>query len=214
MTEAENEIINANYSEFSRKVIQEIRRELVRSGCNPEITYCVEVQEKRYIDSGIVGLHLHLVFQGRKDFRSGWAINPEQIDKIVKAQFEKILERSVDARACNTIVAAKTDLLTELGKYISKGGKLIAKIIRDGKGHLLPTAWWGMTKTLKAKVLSAIIKFTGEDATYFWDNIADLPIKYWLVRLSAAYGNYPVAKVGWITDKSYLATMYNIYNYT
>jgi len=207
----ENWIINANWSELVRQLIQWISNQQVKNAIDPNISYCIEVQEKRYKETGIVGLHLHIVFQGRKSLKHGYIITPKSLDTEYKRLVEKLLNRSVDVSASNKLETPRGNLAKEIGKYLSKGG---THLCQANDKDLLPTAWWGMTKTLKAKVLSAIIKFTGEDATYFWDNIADLPIKYWLVRLSAAYGNYPVAKVGWITDKSYLATMYNIYNYT
>jgi len=201
ITESENEIVNSNWSEMVRQLLQQISRELVRAGIKPEITYCDEVQEQRYRDTGIVGLHLHLVFQGKRSDRSGYAITPARIDKFWQAQLERVLGRSVDVSASNKLETPKKPLEKEISKYISKGGKLVAKIIADGKGHLLPSSWWGMTTSLKRKVKAAIVNLDSDTATWLSESSNDLPVKLFDIRLGETYKNKLVARIGWITDK-------------
>jgi len=204
MTEEENAIVNGNWSELVRQLVQHITRDLVRAGIDPKITYAVEVQEKRYYDTGIVGLHLHLAFQGRKSLSSGYAIGTARIDLIWKRLLENLLGRPVDIKAANKLETPRKDLGKEIGKYISKGGKVVHDIVRAGLEHLLPSSWWGMETTLKKQVLASIIVLEGEAATYIWDNIDALPVKYKAIQLSEKYQSMLVAKVGWITDKSFI----------
>lgn len=201
ITEDENAIVNAEWSEMVRQLEQQIKRELVRAGIKPEITYCVEVQEQRYTETGIVALHLHLVFQGKLSDRSPWAITPARIDKFWRSQLERVLDRPVDVSAANKLHPPKKPLETEIGKYISKGGKLIAKIIADGKEHLIPRSWWGMTTSLKRKVKTAIVNLDTDTATWLSESSYDLPVKLFDIRLGDGYKNKLVARIGWITDK-------------
>ena len=207
ITPEENLIINQNWSELTRQLIQWISRQLVKAGINPDISYCIEGQEQRFIETGIYALHLHIVFQGRKGYGYDWVIKPAAIDAEWQRLLENLLDRPVDVSASNKLEKPRGDLAKEIGKYQSKGGKLVLKEIPK---ELLPTAWWGMTRSLKAKILKAIIKFVDSTATWLWDNTDDLPIKYRLVCLSEKYGNYPVGKVGWIADKSFLEQLVSI----
>ena len=204
ISEDENVVINANWSELVRQLQQHISRDLVRSGINPKITYTVEIQEKRYYDTGIVALHLHLVFQGRKSSKHGYAITPARIDHVWQRLLENLLGRPVGISAANKLETPRKSLEKEIGKYISKGGSVVADIIRDGLEHLLPSSWWGMETSLRKQVLAAIIKLSGEGATYLWDNTSDLPIKYRAIHLGVEYGNKLIAKVGWITDPDFI----------
>lgn len=213
ITEAENEIVNANWSEIVKQTEQEIKRLLIRAGIVPELAYPVEIQEDRYIETGIVALHLHLVFQGRKDSRSDYAIKPAQIDRIWRSQFERVLGRSVDVSASNKLEVPRKDLGKELGKYISKGGKLVAKIIADGKGHLLPSSWWGMTTSLKRKVKAAIVNLDSDTATWLSESSNDLPVKLFDIRLGETYKNKLVARIGWITDKLFQKQITDLCSY-
>lgn len=201
ITEDENVIANAAFPEMVRQLEQQIKRELVRAGIKPEITYCVEVQEQRYRETGIVALHLHLVFQGKLNDRSPWAITPARIDKFWRSQLERVLDRPVDVSAANKLETPKKPLEKEIGKYISKGGKLIAKIIADGKEHLIPRSWWGMTTALKQKVIKAIVNLDSDTATWLSESSYDLPIKLFDIRLGETYKEKLVARIGWITDK-------------
>jgi hypothetical protein len=203
ITEAENAIVNAEWSEMVRQLEQQIKRELVRAGIKPEITYCVEVQEQRYTETGIVALHLHLVFQGKLSDRSPWAITPARIDKLWRSQLERVLDRPVDVSAANKLETPKKPLEKEIGKYISKGGSLIAKIIADGKEHLIPRSWWGMTTALKQRVKAAIVNLDSDIATWLSENSHDLPIKLFDIRLGETYKNKLVARIGWIEGKSF-----------
>ena len=201
ITPDENLILNQSWSELRRELVQWISNQLKKYGVIPYISYCIEGQEKRFIETGIYALHMHLVFQGRKGFGYDWIIKPAAIDAEWKRLLEKRLNREVDVTASNKLEKPRGDLKKEIGKYLSKGGNLVCQVIPK---ELLPTSWWGMTTTLKDKILAAIIKFVDDTATYLWDNTDDLPIKYRLVCLSEMYGSYPVGKVGWITDKLFL----------
>lgn len=201
ISEAENEIVNAEFPEMVRQLLQQIKRELERAGIKAEITYCVEVQEQRYRDTGIVALHLHLVFQGKLNDRSDYAITPARIDQFWRSQLERVLDRPVDVSAANKLETPKKPLEKEIGKYISKGGSLIAKIIADGKGHLLPKSWWGMTNSLNKRVKAAIVNLDSDTATWLSENAYELPIKLFDIRLGETYKNKLVAQIGWITDK-------------
>lgn len=62
----ESKQISRCWSEIVRKFQQSITRHLSRQGLPPLVVGVTEVQEKRFERDGVLGLHLHLVFVGKR----------------------------------------------------------------------------------------------------------------------------------------------------
>jgi hypothetical protein len=144
------------WSEIVRQTLQEFRRELLRSGGSGEVVGCVEIQEQRYNKYDAVAPHIHLVFEGHKgDWKYYIYIKKcqEIWQRIVENQLRKIgLEDEIDFDESTRIESIKKDAKNYMGKYMSKGGAIVAKIIEDGKSHLLPSSWWICSSNLKKMI--------------------------------------------------------------
>ena len=89
---------------------------------------------------------------------------------------------------------------------MSKGGKVIEEIIADGRRHLLPTSWWGMTNTLRDTVKAGCKRIPQEMADILYDqreNLQQTGIIRWchvaMAEILQSHGEFieiPVAFVG------------------
>ena len=59
----------------------------------------------------------------------------------------------------------------EMGKYMTKGSQIAKEAIANGDGHMLPSAWSGMSNNLKKEVKESIKILTGQDAADFIENL-------------------------------------------
>lgn len=163
-----------SWSELSRQFFQELQRLLERKGLDTDYVQVTEIQEKRFEKWGQVAPHLHWVIQGKKSVRDSWAIAPIEVRQIWERLLGNLLGRLVDGSAATRIENPRKSLAGELGKYISKGSKVISAITKAGKGHLLPSAWWGAAKPLKQEIKQRLIENTGELAEFLVDNLEKL----------------------------------------
>lgn len=154
------------WSEIVRQTLQEFSRELKRKGGSGNIVGVVEIQEERYSKYGTVSPHLHLVFEGHKGNYDYYLKvgEPQRIwQRIVENQLRKVgLEGEIDFCQSTRIESIHKDAKNYMGKYMSKGGKIVEKIIEDGKGFLLPSSWWVCSAKIK-KVIK-LYSFPMEDS--------------------------------------------------
>ena len=112
----------------------------------------------------------------------------------------------ISAPASTRIEKIKKSVENYLSKYMSKGGKVIEEIIADGRRHLLPTSWWGMTNTLRDTVKAGCKRIPQEMADILYDqreNLQQAGIIRWfhvaVAEIAQSHGEFmqiPVAFVG------------------
>lgn len=174
MPEHELELISANWAKICKKFFQEITRELERKGLCKDFLFVTEIQEGRFEKYGSVCLHLHWVCQSRPNaFTQDWAIDQHKITAIWERMLSNVLGREVNAKYATKVKVPNKSLQAELGKYMSKGGKLIKKIVSQGLERFLPTAYVGMSQALRKSVTEAIVTITGDKAYAFMDSLSD-----------------------------------------
>ena len=158
-----------NWGEYVHRLVEEIKRELIRHNAPSEIIYCTEIQEKRYITHGQIAPHLHLLWYAyERDIHGNstgkWAIDATWLRELNQRIVSRITgNQDIPMGRVDTQKVRKS-AANYLGKYMSKGGKVVDKIKEDGKANLLPRSWWGVTKELREEIIKSIIKIT--------DNIA------------------------------------------
>lgn len=174
-TATDLQLICAHWSELVRQFVQELRRLLKRRDFCTDMVYVTEIQEDRYQNSGEVAPHLHLVMVGKKHrWQKGYAISKLEVRLLWERLLSNILGRKITCIAATRVERPKKSLQGELGSYLSKGGKMIAKIIKDGKGDQLPSSYVGANLELKNAVKAEIKVLTGIDAQNFVDSLTDL----------------------------------------
>lgn len=149
-------LLAENWARLTKSFIKELSRELIRVGLPGEICGVTEIQEKRFERWGQVCPHLHLIFKGRKYWSDFWRISTAKVKDIWNHQVELILGHPFDGGATTRIEKPRKSLKRELGKYLTKGGKLVKSIIEAGKSHLLPTCWIVCSLSLRRRVKAGI----------------------------------------------------------
>jgi len=161
---AESVQIAANWHEIVRVFCQRLRRFLRSRRLPGEIVGVTEVQEQRAELTGVFGLHLHMVFVGRKR-RHGWAVQPKDIKKWWAAALDKYLynpSSHYDWRAVENIQQVKKSAAGYLGKYMSKGMKSVLRLKELFPNVQFPTGWYMVTTTVRERVKQKTLRMQGE----------------------------------------------------
>lgn len=155
VSKRDSETIAENWADIVRVLMQRLRRRLRREGLPGELVGVAEVQAKRFARSGVLCLHLHVVFQGRHRFRS-WSIEPSDFDLMWQETLAPYLERTqneYDWRAASNVQRVKRSAEGYLGKYMSKG-KDDCRLYREhGYTGVFPSSWYSVSSALRKGVL-------------------------------------------------------------
>lgn len=160
----ESKKLSEHWSEVVRVFCQRLRRALRGKRLPGEIVGVTEVQEKRAAMTGVFGLHLHMVFVGRKR-KHGWALTPAVIKEMWKSALKKYLdnpEDSYDWRAVENIQQVKKSASAYLGKYLSKGFKSAQKLRALFPDVKFPSNWYICTTEIRKCVKREQIHLQGE----------------------------------------------------
>lgn len=205
---ADLQLICANWSDLIRKFTQELKRILERRGFPTSMVWVTEIQEDRYRDSGVVAPHLHLTMIGKKHrYSKGWAISKGEVRSLWERLLGNLLDRPVTCQAATRVERPRKSLKAEMGKYMSKGGKVITEIIQNGQGSDLPSSYYGCTQNLKMAIASRMIVLRGNEAKKFIDNLENmkqaglLSYKPIIIYASNLGKEITVGFVGWIKEK-------------
>lgn len=169
--------ILANWSEFVKRVFEEVARLYQRKGLPNRFLYVVEPQEDRWRQYGTFAPHIHAVLINRwnprkrnpykdKGFKNTgfWEVELTETDQIVERVLNNLLGKDVNClSACNIqSIAGMRNLffyLTKLGKvarYISKGSAVLEQVRKSKWVNYLPSAWYGSDKESRQEVRSSV----------------------------------------------------------
>jgi hypothetical protein len=194
---------------IANRLKQEIEREQVRFGINPAVVYVIEIQGKRYRETGVIAPHIHVVFQSRKTRYHRYAITRERNTEIWNRMISNALGRRVEIPSGANIQQVKKSAENYMSKYMSKGGKIAQELDNDGQRNCLPKSWWGASLSLRRWVKANIKlladtaqQFIKDNYKQFLGNISQSPFS-WLyvhtVTLTESHGEeieIPVAVIG------------------
>ena len=168
--EAEGSLeICRNWAEIVRVFQQKLKRALQRNGLTGEMVGVTEVQEKRFAATHVVGLHLHLLFQGRR-FGEGWVLTPSDIRGMWKDTLKPYLadcNQEIYWDACENVQRIKKSAVGYLGKYLSKGVDAVKTIKEVYPDIILPTCWYICTNTLRRRVMRNVRYITSKSEPAF-----------------------------------------------
>lgn len=199
------------YQEACRIFLQWLKRRLIASGLPALIVGCTEVQEKRFQSSGIVALHEHLVFVGRKP-NSTWVLTPSEIATAWHRACESAYGISVDLDAKDASInvqRVKKSVSAYLGKYLSKGTSCLNHVIQADKGDALPGKWYTLTREALKLFVESVIKRSDPIVTSLFDALVVAPTE--VVRWSRhlylpgkSGQDFWVAWIAFLTPRGYL----------
>lgn len=162
-------VLVENWASIVRVFQQRLKRHLLASGLPGEMVGVTEVQEKRLVRSGVVALHLHIVFQGRKKY-SHWEMAPSEIRGLWRDTLKPYLDAIEDELywdACENLVPVKSSASGYLGKYMSKGVEACKAIVENNPGVILPSCWYLCSNTLRRRVFQQVRYITSNDSSWF-----------------------------------------------
>ena len=158
--------IGRQWAEIVRVFLQRILRGLLSADLPAEIVGVTEIQQARAERDGILALHLHLVFVGRKP-RRGWVYPPSWYRDEWMAVISRYLQHSpatYNWTACENVQRVRYSAESYLGKYMSKGLKSVGWAKSEFGAEYLPSAWYSCSSSLRTKVTTRTRSLTSVGA--------------------------------------------------
>lgn len=157
-------VIHENWGNVVRRFFQSIKRFLKKAA--REFVYCgvTEVQEKRYKKTGVFALHLHWVYLSKGNSKDFW-ISANELRRLWRKTLIDIfklndirLNLSIDDfKASIDCQVVKKSCSAYLGKYLSKGAKVIENLDESVRNQL-PGQWWFACMQSKKMFKESIIR--------------------------------------------------------
>lgn len=161
-----NRYVVEHWAEVVKFFVKKLTRKLQGAGLSGEIVGVTEVQEGRFsANADFIGLHLHLLFVGRKPYQH-WVITLAEVEDFWRSALgsvsARVAERCDFSRSTN-LQRLKSSGAAYIGKYLSKGVKTITKIKVKNPSITLPACWYTCSFTLRSKVKA--LQVTGKRAS-------------------------------------------------
>lgn len=162
-----------------KRFFEEFKREQCRNGGDERYVCVTEIQESRFINSGELGLHIHFVYKARQSaYDTNWFISANWC----RHTWRRILANRL-GHVCADIPSPRCELKLVrrdaagyLGKYMSKGGKILARIKEAMPALALPGQWWGCDAGTRRDIKGRIIRLDSVCAGSFWSRAMQLPL--------------------------------------
>jgi hypothetical protein len=130
-----------------------LRRLLAERGLPDFLVGVVEIQTERFLATGGMPLHLHIVLVGRKSRYEGWRISPGEFRSVWERALKpcNIDPGAVGFRASVDVQAVRVSAAGYLGKYLSKGSLAVQQVreVNEGLVELLPSSWYLITEKMR-----------------------------------------------------------------
>lgn len=161
-----------------KRFFEEFKREQRRNGGDERYVCVTEIQEARFKDSGELGLHIHFVYKARPTaYSANWFISANWC----RHTWRRILANRL-GHVCADIPTPRCELKLVrkdaagyLGKYMSKGGKILEKVKECMPSVALPSQWWGISGDLRRDIKGRIIVCSSGVAAALWRWSESLP---------------------------------------
>lgn len=143
------------WDQICRIFYQKLQRKLKAEGLSTAVVGVTEIQPKRFLRTGGMPLHLHIVFHGAP-VDNCWAFPPDAFTKwwkdSVSARVPSQAKQSY--AAATNVQRVKNSASGYLGKYMSKGAGDIAQILEEAPTVVdaLPHCWYNLSSTARNAV--------------------------------------------------------------
>lgn len=180
--------LSSRWGEITRRFFQKLKRLQEKLKVPTDMIATTEIQEKRYRKTGCIVPHIHFIYvcktrsHERKFvvlasiFRRYWQESVEQVIQMFDGGVTEKLsfKASVDCQVIKKSAAAY------LGKYMSKGGEIIAEIEEEGLSCFLPKQWWSASSVTKKMYKESIITLDTHTCSFLMYNLGDCLADGWL----------------------------------
>lgn len=142
---------------FQDRLRKELSRLLRAKGLPDLVVGVAELQPARTRAAGFPCPHWHIVFQGRKDRRSPWALSRADLDGVIAAALATAGVRAPALRSAGNVQQVRKSVRAYLAKYMTKGSGDCARWVGSSHEALIPRQWWFWTRRLRAWVLEHVL---------------------------------------------------------
>lgn len=175
----ESQIIATSWGQLVKRFFEEFKRQQCRHGGDERYVCVTEVQEARWAESGELGLHVHFIYQARKVPRgTNWLISANwcrQTWRRILANRLGYVCADIPQPRCE-LKLVRRDAAGYLGKYMSKGGKILERIKEAMPTLALPSQWWGCDASTRRDIKGRIVRLDSVCAGAFWSRAVQLPL--------------------------------------
>ena len=190
------------WGDVVRRFFEEFRRHQLRVGGEVRYVCVTEIQESRFRTRGEIGLHLHFIYKARHEARgTNWLISANWC----RDTWRRILANRL-ADVCADIPLPRCELKmvrksasAYLGKYMSKGGNIVADILEAMPTIELPSQWWSQSSEVRSSIKERIIRLESLSAYTLWAWSQDLlahPQIYFAKSIEISSDAYGIRRVG------------------
>lgn len=149
-----------DWGRVTNRFMVSLRRELAGLGMPDYVIGCTEIQEQRFLATGGMPLHLHLVVVGRKTARSHWKLQASRLRELWGRAVCSVpgVSQELEFGASCDIQKVKKSAAAYLGKYLSKGSASVEAIRTQTPEliDLLPSQWWLCSRAMRVAVLQHV----------------------------------------------------------
>jgi hypothetical protein len=170
LPESSRDNLNQGWGETCHRFKTGLGDRLRPYGLDGVWVYCSEVQEKRFLDTNEVYLHLHLVFPNKLRGSKSWLLSIPDLRELWIAAMRPAAPE-VDQCPWVQVKAepVKKSVKGYLGKYLSKGAQLTQEVIDAGLADHLPKHWWGSSQRVKDRVSQHSVEPGQDLADLLWE---------------------------------------------
>ena len=162
-------ILTSRWADVTRVFFQKLKREFEKVGCSNEIIAVTEIQPDRFYEQGIIAPHIHFVYVCREKKGAPFYVSSDLFRYFWKGTLRNIVGRFNDETGREVTFGASLDTqvvrdsaASYLGKYMTKGGKVIEDIWSQDRQNELPHSWWSISNCLRKRYKSSIKKIHPE----------------------------------------------------
>lgn len=150
-----NRYVVENWAKVVKNFTLRLKRRLEEEGLKGEIVGVTEVQEGRLsANADFIGLHLHCLFVGRHPYKT-WTVTTSQVEEYWRdaiGSVSKPLAKECDFSCSTNLQRLRVSGAAYIGKYLSKGSKVVRDIKEKNPDITLPACWYTCTLSLREKV--------------------------------------------------------------
>jgi hypothetical protein len=200
LSRAERILVAQGWGVLTNRLVQYLKRELVKQGRPPLIGGCVEIQSSRLESRSEGYLHLHVVWPAHSNNGRRWAVKAEGARAWWKAALERVIGRELPCLPRIETAIVEFSVEHYMGKYLSKGSDdCLGQFVADLGYESVPGQWWFASAEMKQWVkegtlggrnlgvlLESYIEHTvtkGTGASFEWLRHVDLPLSGRLITV-------------------------------
>lgn len=146
----ERVLVAQSWGVLTNRLVQYLKRELVKQGRRPVIAGCVEIQSAR-LESRCEGyLHLHVVWPAHSNKGRRWSVEAGAVRAWWKSALERIIGRTLEHTPRTETAIVKKSVEAYMGKYLSKGSDdCLGQFVADLGYESVPGQWWFASAEMK-----------------------------------------------------------------